>query len=746
MANNSVVTPYHVLQASFATGEISREVANRVDLDKYQFALTKAKNVLIRPYGPVYKRPGSIYVTSTKYNNTKSILVSFAGSTDTDYLLEIGAGYIRVYKNGVQLADVSTTFTEAMLPNLRVTQSADVMFIASGDQPLKTLTRYSETNWVFGEYEIAVPYFDDSLGGGSADCKINPSGTWGDVTLTASEDIFTPGMVGGYVRLKQSVASVTVSNNEWVLYCGENWKIITHGTWAGTIKIQYSDDNVTWKDYRTYTGNNDYNVTESGSLSEGKYLRFQTNIWSGSATVDLTALTYTQEGYAKVTGYADSRNVYARVEKNFGNTDATKQWAFSAWSNAYGYPKTVAFFQDRLCLGGSKMQPYVLWMSRTGDYNNFSVEKVDGKVTDDSAVALSFVSRKQFDIRHLVPNTDLIILTKGNEWILSGSEVITPSNATPKMQTTRGCGNVEPIMIGSKTVFVQGRGSVVRDLGYSYETDSYGGADLTLLDKQIVEGVDIVDATYMQEPNSAIYFVRNDGVIVVLTYVIDQKVYAWSTIETDGEFESVCAVAEGDTDTIYAVVKRGDKRYLETFQGEVHTDIPNDYVMLDSSKVVKSTTKSRTFVAEHLANKTVTVLGDGRQFENINVAEDGTLTLPTEVQEAVIGIPYTMEIELPNIEMKIGDGTMQGRYKIVPEVILRLYNTLGGAVGPDTNVLDRIFYDEYQAVENIALYSGDKKMQVPVGGFNTDGRITVKSNDAYPFNLLAMVREVSFGG
>ena len=205
-------------------------------------------------------------------------------------------------------------------------------------------------------------------------------------------------------------------------------------------------------------------------------------------------------------------------------------------------------------------------------------------------------------------------------------------------------------------------------------------------------------------------------------------------------------MAEGDTDTIYAIVKRGDKRYIEAFQGEVHTDIPNDYIVLDCAKVINSATKSRTFVAEHLANKTVTVLGDGRQFENINVAEDGTLTLPTGVNDIVVGIPYEMEIELPNIEMKIGDGTMQGRYKVVPEVILRLYNTLGGVVGPSSDVFDSLSYDEYQAVENIKLYSGDKKQQVPIGGFNTEGRITVKSNDAYPFNLLAMVREVSFGG
>ena len=60
----------------------------------------------------------------------------------------------------------------------------------------------------------------------------------------------------------------------------------------------------------------------------------------------------------------------------------------------------------------------MVWMSRTGDYGNFSVEKASGTVTDDSAVALAFVSRKQFKILHLIASTDLIVLTAGNEWTL----------------------------------------------------------------------------------------------------------------------------------------------------------------------------------------------------------------------------------------------------------------------------------------------------------------------------------------
>ena len=96
MANG--LQPYYLLQSAFTGGEISAEVANRVDLDKYQFAVLQAKNCLVKPHGPIYRRPGMMYVSRTKYNDKKSIVVAFNGTDNNDYLLEIGDKYIRVYK------------------------------------------------------------------------------------------------------------------------------------------------------------------------------------------------------------------------------------------------------------------------------------------------------------------------------------------------------------------------------------------------------------------------------------------------------------------------------------------------------------------------------------------------------------------------------------------------------------------------------------------------------------------------
>lgn len=922
----SGLTPYYLLQPAFTGGEISAEVANRVDLDKYQLAVLQAYNCLIKPHGPIYRRPGMKYMARTKYSDKACILVPFNGADSTDYLLELGEKYIRVHKNGLYInIEVMTPYTADMLQDLRFVQSADTMFIASGKYPVKQLARYSDTDWRFADFEITDMYFDESnslesysgisytvpgtyqfqptvtgeyqidisggggggggaakyrvksgehssrliyitggkggngeriiktltlnketsytisVGGGGAagsnggnsapsgsngassaafgmiakgggggtggrkgepntpdgtsygnganggaggygksflgssetqptagangwvkilytgNKELTPSGTQGDITLKSNKNIFASNKPGAFIKLKQEIASKTVSTsngNTERVRVGENWKVISHGTWSGSFAIEKSDDGESWKEYRKYTSKDDYNPSESGSVTEPVFLRAVCTITSGTCTVDLTAMAYNAEGVVKLTEITSDSTAKAHVEKELGSTDMTTNFLWGAWSEEFGYPQTLCFFQDRLCFGGTKKQPYMVWMSRTGDYGNFSVEKASGTVTDDSAVALAFVSRKQFKILHLIASTDLIVLTAGNEWTVSGSDTVTPSKAVPKMQTTRGCSTVEPLMIGGRIVFVQGRGSTVRDMAYSYETDSYGGNDLTLLAKHIIENVQIVDSAYKQEPDSTIYFVRSDGTMACLSYIMEQKVYAWSTIETQGKIEAVAAVQEGDEDIIYLVVQREINgvtvRNIEYLaKNPAKSNNPDDYIMLDNaieySTAEKSSGETEIDAAE-LAGEKVTVIGDGRMYSGLTVSQDGTVTLPAAVQHAFIGLPYRSIVELPNVEIKTGDGTMQGRKKQISNCILRLSNSLGGMVGPDINTMDLMNFDEQNAVSDIKLFTGDKYMTLPIGGFNNEGRVIIVTDEPYPFNLLAVVREVSFGG
>lgn len=747
-------TPYYALQASFAGGAISPEVASRVDLEKYQSALLTAENVIIKPYGGVTKRPGTLYLGACKYADKESILVRFNNTESEAYMLEVGYQYIRVWKNGEYLGvEITTPFIETDLINLRFNQSADTMFICSGTHPVQVLKHFSDSVWTINDFEVSDAYYDIMTGDSTSTNTITPSAVSGSVTLTALNDTFLATQVGGHIKLSHDMPSVTINSTGGTtasVLVGNSWKIVTHGTWAGTVILQTSDDNTTWKEYRKYTSASDFNASESGTFDKHTYIRAVSNITGGAMTLDLTRYPYTHEGTAKITGYTSAKVVTVTTDDPFGSTDATTEYAFGVWSDAYGYPSCSTFFQDRLVFAANTYYPHMIWMSRTGDYYNFGVEKVSGTLTDDSALAVAVISREVFKINHIISAKDLIVLTNGNEWIISGDQIVTPANPpNPMVQTTRGSNECEPQFIGNRAIYVQRRNGTVRDLGYTFESDNYSGDDLTQLAKNLVDAYDLTDSTFQQEPNSVIYFVRSDGAMLCLTYIREQKVFGWSLLSTEGEFESVANIVSSGKDKVYAVVKRtvngGTVRYVESFDEQRDSANLADYVMTDCSQVITNETATTALTGlTHLAGETVQVIGDGRRQPDITIAADGTATIEDACTKVTLGLSYVAKGETPNVEMNLKDGTMQGRPKRIVGAYLRLKNSLGGKVGNTFAVLDGMPYDEFLPTGAYSLYTGDKKVTLP-GNYNDDGRVCFYHDEPYPFNLNAIIRVVNFG-
>lgn len=745
---------FYAIQPAFTGGEISPDVASRVDIDKYQLALLQAENAVIKPYGAVAKRAGLVYCGAAKTPAKKVLLYPFRFSVSLSYLLEFGNQYVRVWREGTYLdVELETPFADADLSALRFVQSVDVLYIASGKYPVKKILRYAENNWQIKELDFVQPPMGDL--NPDEDLTITPSAITGTITLTASKDLFTADDVGSWVELSQRIGGAAVSitsGTSSAIGVGDTWKVITHGTWAGTVIVESSiDGGTTWLEERRYTGNSDYNPTESGSVDDYTLMRVKVNTSSGTCTCDFSAYPYTHTGYARITEYTSATSVTAEVKKQLGETTATADWKLSAWDKKNGYPSCAAFFQDRLCFAGSDKYPQRVWMSKSGDYENYGVDKESGTVTDDSAVTADLLSLQSFRIAHMVAGNDLMILTEGNEWTISGAETVTPTNITPRSQQSYGANDVIPTRSGNRIVYVQRRGSIVRDMGYSYDTDSYAGMDLSLLVRHLVRGYEITDSAYAQEPDSVIYFVRSDGLLLALTYLFEQKVYGWSHIKTDGEFESICAVSEGNSDVVYAVVRRTvndqEVRYIEKFSSIPETGTQQDCIMMDAAKIYSSNTAQTTLTGlSHLEGKTVLAMGDGYLFEPKEVT-NGSIEIEQASKKVTVGLPYTMKLELPNFEMQTHSGTMQGREKAVTSAIFRLTQSYGGEAGPHESTLNEMIYDDgrLELGENV-LYSGDLNVTMAAGGMNKDGRVFVRHDKPYPFTLAAIIRAVTFGG
>lgn len=921
----------YLIQPSFAAGEISPYVANRVDLDKYKSALLTAQNLVIRPFGGCYRRQGSEFIGQVKYDDKPTALVAFNAGIDDAYLLEVGHQYIRIWEDGKYTGtELSTPYDN--VDNLQFTQSADTMFICSGDYPIQCLQR-TATGWTFKEYEITEPYYDsetqavnketsfttpgeytftpqitgkytveiigaggggagtgvqhysytyggdgqtatgtielqggnggsgekkiiiDTLtagqtysvtvgaggkggksqysrrgdaqptggtdggkssfnnveakggGGGIASkpngqnqstkgkdgisyqggakggtagvCKdiqknpsqitdakdgqngyvritfsgnneLKPSATSGnDVTITATKDTFTSGMVNSHIKLTQQaenqserieIQASSITEETKSIRVGKAWKITTHGTWKGKVTVYHSDDNKTWQEYRSYKSNNDQNFTESGTVTTPTWMKAvavtDADNGSGKLTVDFSRNPYSNDGTAKITEVVSPTEVKTSVITDFANTDKTQVYALSSWNDDNGYPKMACFFQDRLVLAATKKEPYSIWMSRTGDYPNFGIEKVDGGVTDDSAIKADLITRNGFEILHLVPAKDLVILTTGNEWIIEGSSVITPAKINPRPQTMRGSNSCPPQHIGNRIVHVQRSGKTVRDLGYQYDADNYNGDDLTLLATHLTEGHKLVSSAYIQEPNSTLYYVRDDGVLLSLAFIKEQNVFAWSHQKTDGKYKKVASIPNGASDVLYVTVERDGKTYIERFNPNLEAAVYMDSYITGSGSSVE---------ALHLAGKTVQVLADGTRMQDAVVPENGLVAFGQSFSDITIGLAYETRVEQPGPDIGLKEGTMQARISKINTVVLRVEKSYGGHIGytfKDKD-MDELRYEDYETLE-----TGDIVQQMPVAdiGSNTKNHICIKHNEPFPFELNAIIREVSIDG
>ena len=761
--------PIYISQLAFTTGEVSPDVSSRFDLEQYKSALLEAENVVIRPYGAVAKRQGSQYVGQVKYSDKPTRLFEFTTNTNNSFMLEFGDKYIRVWNYGIYTGiEVTTPFTSDILFDLNCNQSGDVMFICSGKYPIQTLSRYSDTDWRMSTYKLTEQPYDEINTDNGPTLTVN-----GD-TITSTKDLFTQDMVGSVIQIAYYVEAVhTKSAGEVVekkvkrymqaqtiekTYNNINynvgafstdtelsWKFTTHGTWEGTVKLQISNnDGQTWKDYRTYTSKNDYNVTDTGKIEAGARLKYVSDIKSGSVNCDLSIMPFTQYGIVEIKSVTDAKNAKVNVLNGIKEGEPSYQWKLGSWNRGRGYPKLCTFYQDRFVVAATDSKPNFIWFSRTGDYPNFGVEKVEGTITDDSAITLPVINRKMCEIRHLVPANDLIILTSGNEWIVRGDKTITPTNCNLKTQTQRGALSCEPQFIGNRCVFVQERGGTVRDMGYSYESDNYTGQDLTLFVKTLVKGHLAVTSAYAQDPDSIIYYVRDDGQLNCLTYIPEQKVYGWSHFVTNGKYRYVESVAEGEQDTIYFVVDRViNNKSVKCIERSIplYTEDNSD-VFLDCYVKVANSIKTDYINAPHLVGQMVDIVIDGQQMPSRVVPPTGVIKLDGKANVITVGLPYTTKIKIPSVEQQINDGTLQGRVATVSRVVLRMYKSFGGKVGRTFDRMDDITLPPNE------LFTGDKPVILPKMGINysTDTSICIKHSDPFPFNLLSITRIVEIGG
>lgn len=681
-----------ILQCSFAGGELSPAMYGRIDDNKYQTGLAECRNFIALPQGPVVTRPGFEFVRAAKYPGKKCRLIPFQFSASQTLVIEMGDKYMRFHTaggtvmKGTQPYEISTPYAQADLFNIEYCQSGDIVTLVNSKYPPKELRRYGATDWRLVDI--------DFTGGISAPTGVKVYYDAGDTETTLDKTRYTcrykvtalKDTDDGRVESAAS-ASVSVACN---IYIDDAYNKIYWNAVSGADSYRV---------YKSYSG-------VYGLIGETENLNF--------------------------------------VDDNIAADESTTPPRYNSplWGTSGDYPGTVCYFEQRRFFGGTKNLPQTIWATRPGTERDMSYTVPS---LSDNRIKFRIAANMASKLNHLVPTTQLIALSESTVFRIASE--ISATSVEVKPQSSAGASNVTPAIVGNIVLYAASRGGHIYELGYKYESGGFVADDLCVRAGHLFETAYPVDQARMAAPDPVLWYAMSDGSLLGLTFMPEQGVGAWHRHDTtNGYFESVACVTEGNEDILYAVIRRkingSTVRYIERMK-ERHFDNLEDAFQVDSGLTYEGSETNTISGLSHLEGQTVSILCDGAVLPQ-EVVKDGKIELENKNvgSKITVGLPITAEIKTLPMAMQANDGSYsQGHMKNVNKVWLRVYRSSGVYVGCRADRLTEAKqrYEEcYGSPPNLI------SEEIPVTvlpSWNRDGQIVLRQVDPLPLELVGITAE-----
>lgn len=580
-------------------------------------------------------RPGTMYVGTTLNGGAAIRKIPFIFNetgTGQSYDLEFGNQYVAFYQNGGVVTSggpytIVSPYLQADLSTLKYSQSADIITITHPNYLPYELQRLGPTQWILTpaafQPQIESPAAVSASGGNAALAKqyyavscISDSGEEGFVTVvgglaTGGADAANPVLVSW---ASFGIGIGTQNAVSFRVYKSAGTAIGVYGYIATTTELSYTDyatlpdfANAPPVAFNPFVPPNSPILNRTGIVCTPGQV--PTYAYAMTAVVGGVegAPTYLYTTSTKVPGAVN--NVYYfswkvvpnatsyRVYRNNGTGGSVYGLLLTGLttpgvndigsiapnfainppvSNANYNPSNVGFSQQRRCFSNTPINPIGFWMSQTGRFSNFNTHVVP---VDSDAIFGSLASEEVNQIEHLLELKFMLMLTAGTEIFVqgNGNGVVTPGAVNASTQSQYGSGPLKPIKIGDVLLFNQSLGSFIRDFSFDFVIDGYRGNDITTFASHLFEGYSIVDWAFQKVPDSILWVVRSDGVLLSCTYIREQQILAWARHDfTNGFVENVCAIPENGAYAVYLCIRRvingSTVRYIERVSSRIWTD------------------------------------------------------------------------------------------------------------------------------------------------------------------------------
>ena len=666
-------------QTNFSGGLLSEGMLGRLDLAQYENGCKQLDNWWPKVTGGMRRRPGSFYLATHEFAIR---IESFIFSETQTYLfvfcqnpLDSADDEINIYdeETGALVDTVSITviaWSETIIKELSITQTADVMFCAHPSFTPLMIRRTSATTFVQEAYDFEgvapnnaypktmpfVKYADVGI-----EISVNGFLDGTSVTVTASSNVFRSRHIQRAIRYrgKQIFITSIAPGGEPVISAD------------GTILEDLDRGAILTFDPLVHSAQ-DFLL---GEIIVGR----DSGIKGEVVDKDNTTITLSMLGGLFPAGAAEevegltSGNIALITANSNTNPVASADWDEEAFTPTQGFPSVIEFHSQRLWFAGSSSLPAHIFGSRVAAFFNFDV----GDAFPADSIQAAIAGKQINLITAIVSGRHLQIFTDSAEFYAPQSEdlPLIPETFDLIRQTRYGSKRIiPPKLFDESTIFVQAQGNAIREFIWVGQNRGYSSDAISLIAEEHLNDVQDVEVLYggYDRPEQIAFFVNGDGTITWYHAARAEGIRTWGKWTTQGDYKSLTVIQ----DKLYALVYRDSGRFLERFELDI---------TLDAVAQVTDTAKS-VWTGDHpaLDDETVQV---GSSFVQANHDPDfylgefeytaGSLDLsPLEVDNVTIGLGFTQTLETMPIEIKDQDGVTTGVPKRIVSADIYIASTL----------------------------------------------------------------------
>ena len=721
-------------------------------------------------------------------STTPGRFIDFNFSATERRVVELREGYARFWKDGGTLVprlsdnnplELTTPYLETELFEVQIAQLGNIAYLCHPNHPPQKLERLFDADsqketFTWSEVEWSFPAFRDLNISNVTATPIDSVSGFTQIRFSA--DPFTESSdrkdykdarimlrqkrTASHVSLLIATAGGGAGTSAEIKVLGD-YQVYTYGVFAGDLKVEQKTVDGGFVPIKTFRFNDETErqIVYSSSTKEPQILRLtSSNVTSATST----PYAYLEAGDANVIGYARIIEVTSTgasgvaecaVELPFNSTNATTEWAISSWAEYSGYPRSVCFHEQRLWFGGTKLQPNTIWASAVGDYENFRLGAFDS-----DSLSFTLAAQEGSAIQSMVSHESLVVFTQSEEWTAATSQqtIITPSNIFVRRQSRFGSAHKQAFIAANNLLFLQRGSRKLRQFTHGAAGGEGQASDLSVLAEHITLS-GIKQLAFQQQPDPVVWLVRNDGVLLSMTYEPDQSVIAWARHTSGtGLFESVAVIygADGDSDQVWFVINRGGTRSIERFDpthfSKLEQGTYEKLVYVDCAVMAEGSNLTSVAGLSHLNGQSVAILAGGGVEPSQTVASGQVTGIPA-ASVIIAGLPYTSRLQPSKIEVGMADGTSQGRKHTSKRATVNLWKTYGAQYADSPSAGENNWFEILNRSTETNSGSPEQLFTGLVDINNLDAHrtsvdLTIRQTLPLPCNVLAIIPKIEVLG